>query len=86
MTYSSQNFMPSTVKEGLTSHQAGAVLRLKQLKASIGLSRSTIYAMMDEKSSQYDPNFPRQIKLGKSSVAWRESEVAAWLASRPRSK
>lgn len=86
MTYSSQNFMPSTVKEGLTSNQAGAVLRLDQLKASIGLSRSTIYAMMDEKSSQYDPDFPRQIKLGKSSVAWRESEVAEWLDSRPRSK
>jgi prophage regulatory protein len=63
-----------------------ALLRLKQLKASIGLSRSTIYAMMDEESCQYDPDFPRQIKLGKSSVAWRESEVAEWLASRPRSK
>ena len=84
------NLAVSSLKNYVSSHGGPShcepLLRLKQLKASIGLSRSTIYAMMDEKSSQYDPNFPRQVKLSKSAVAWRESEVAEWLASRPRSK
>ncbi|KQU80111.1 hypothetical protein ASD12_11945 [Mesorhizobium sp. Root102] len=44
-------------------------LRLPQVKAIIGLSRSTIYAMMDAGA------FPRSYKLGKRSVGWRKTEI-----------
>jgi predicted DNA-binding transcriptional regulator AlpA len=35
--------------------------------------------------AQRDRNFPKPIVVGGRSVAWVESEVAAWLAARPRS-
>lgn len=41
-----------------------------------GLSRSTIYAMMDE------GEFPRPVRIGRRAVAWRDSDLKAWLASR----
>jgi prophage regulatory protein len=39
------------------------MLRMKQLIEQTGLSRSTLYEMMDVKSKRYDPTFPRGIKL-----------------------
>jgi prophage regulatory protein len=47
------------------------------MRAVIGLtsfSKATIYRKMD------DGTFPRALKIGKSRVAWRESEIAAWIA------
>lgn len=41
-----------------------------------GLSRSGIYELMA------DRRFPRPVRLGPKSVAWRESEVAAWQRAR----
>ena len=41
-----------------------------------GLSRSTIYALMD------DGEFPRPVRIGRRAVAWRDSDLSTWLASR----
>jgi len=54
------------------------VLRLPDVKARTGLSRSSIYAYMK------DAKFPQHITLGERSVGWYESEVDAWVASRQR--
>lgn len=54
-----------------------SILRRPQVQQVVGLSRSTIYAKVAEGS------FPRPIKLGKRAVGWRESDIDAWLASRP---
>jgi prophage regulatory protein len=51
-------------------------LRLPFVKGITGLSRSTIYSMMEEGT------FPRPIKIGRRAVAWREADIAAWLESR----
>lgn len=59
-----------------------AFLRLKQVIAITGLSRSTIYSMLDENSSSYDPDFPKQVKIGKKSVAWVEHELDQWICKR----
>ncbi|MES1999324.1 MAG: AlpA family phage regulatory protein [Pseudomonadota bacterium] len=56
------------------------LLRRKELEQSLGLSRSAIYARLDPKSPQHDPNFPRPIKLGSLAVAWVESEVQCYIA------
>jgi prophage regulatory protein len=48
-------------------------LRLPQVKALTGRSRSRIYD---------DPNFPKPIKLGIRESAWIESEVHAWMRER----
>lgn len=55
-------------------------LRRREVEAATGLSRSTIYDMMDR------GDFPRPIRIGKRAVAWSETTVEAWLASRPTSK
>lgn len=52
------------------------ILRLPEVKARTGLSRSTIYLKMSEGS------FPEPISLGARSVGWIESEIDAWIAQR----
>lgn len=52
------------------------ILRRPEVEARTGISRSTIYQWMK------DGQFPRPIKLGARLVAWRESDVTAWLEAR----
>jgi prophage regulatory protein len=52
-------------------------LRRPAVEATTGLSRSSIYAMMDA------GDFPRPIRIGRRAVAWPESSILAWLAERP---
>ncbi len=54
------------------------VLRLPDVKARTGLSRSSIYAFIKT------GKFPQHIALGERSVGWYESEVDDWVASRQR--
>ena len=50
------------------------ILRLPDVKARTGLSRSTIYLYMAQK------NFPAQICIGgRRAVGWLESEIDDWL-------
>jgi len=63
---------------------ATAILRLSDVKARTGLSRSTIYAAVRS------GRFPSQIRIGPRAVGWLETEVESWLAmqieaSRPQS-
>ena len=52
---------------------ANAILRLPDVKARTGLSRSTIYLRISEGS------FPKPVSLGGRAVGWIESEVNDWL-------
>lgn len=52
-------------------------LRRPAVQTATGLSRSSLYAMMAT------GDFPRPVRIGKRAVAWRESTIEAWLASRP---
>ena len=52
------------------------ILRLPEVKARTGLSRSTIYLRIAE------GKFPPPINLGERSVGWVESEIDAWIATR----
>ena len=49
------------------------ILRLKQVKAMTGLSRTTIYRFMSINE------FPKQIKLGPKSSGWLIDEVDEWI-------
>ena len=51
------------------------LIRAPEVEHLTGLSRRTIYRKI--KVGQ----FPAVIRLGANSVAWRESEVAAWVAA-----
>ncbi|WP_051243526.1 helix-turn-helix transcriptional regulator [Thalassobaculum salexigens] len=52
------------------------ILRRPDVEALVGLSCSTLYAMMA------DGTFPKPIKLGRRAVGWRASDIEAWVSSR----
>jgi prophage regulatory protein len=63
--------------EVVRKHLLEKYLRRPAVEYATGLSRSTIYALMDT------GDFPRPIRIGKRAVAWPESAIEKWLASRP---
>jgi len=73
--------MTTTTPQGAIAHR---LLRRKQLEQLLGISRSTVYARLDPKSKQYDPDFPTPIKISASSdsVAWIEAEAQSYIAHR----
>ncbi|UWQ07920.1 helix-turn-helix transcriptional regulator [Aliiroseovarius crassostreae] len=50
------------------------LLRRPEVEALTGLSRTSIYRMMDE------GEFPRPVRVGKRAVAWREADLTEWLS------
>ena len=53
------------------------LLTIPEVVAEVGLSRATIYRRVAS------GDFPRPIQLSPRRVAWRESWIEAWKASRP---
>jgi prophage regulatory protein len=62
--------MPSTDSPQLR------LLRLKEVIAKTGISRSSIYAAVQA------GDFPRPVKIGARSSAWLESEINIWIRDR----
>ena len=54
------------------------MLRAPEVMARTGLSRVTIWRRVKA------GNFPAPRILGENSIGWPESEIATWIASRPR--
>lgn len=52
------------------------LLRLSQVKAITGLSRSSLYQMMNQGS------FPRSINIGSRAIAWTDASIQEWIDSR----
>ena len=48
-------------------------LRLPQVKATTGLSKSTIYPPLSEGT------FPKQVPIGPRLVVWVESDIQNWI-------
>ena len=55
------------------SDMATTILRLPDVKARTGLSRSTIYLRVSE------GKFPSPVALGGRAVGWVEAELDAWI-------
>ena len=53
--------------------QQNKLLRLPEVKATTGLSKSTIYSRIAEGT------FPKQISLGPRLVVWVESDIQNWI-------
>ncbi|GAB5447992.1 helix-turn-helix transcriptional regulator [Gymnodinialimonas sp.] len=52
------------------------LLRRREVEGLIGLKRSKLYQMIREGL------FPAPVKLTERAVAWRASDVSAWINSR----
>jgi len=53
-------------------------IRLPEVKAVTGLSKTSLYALIKEKS------FPAPVRLGPRAVAWVKSEIRQWAVERVR--
>ncbi|CAN7695913.1 helix-turn-helix transcriptional regulator [Paraburkholderia sp. 22099] len=59
--------------------RAGAnarLIRLREVRTRVGLGASTVYRYLAT------GKFPRPVEIGGGRVAWLESEIDAWIASR----
>ena len=54
------------------------LLPRKEVQKRCGLARSTIYRKMRQGT------FPVPLQVGTRAVRWPESEITAWMQSRPR--
>ncbi len=52
------------------------ILRLPEVKARTGLSRSAVYAQIAEGT------FPKACLIGKRSVGWNSLEIQSWIEAR----
>lgn len=52
------------------------LIRLKEVMAITGLSRSSIYRYIDE------GRFPEAVSIGSRTVAWVDREILRWVESR----
>ena len=55
------------------------LLRCTTVTKRTSLAKSTIYYLIQ------NADFPKPVKLGLRTVAWREDEINAWIDSRERS-
>jgi prophage regulatory protein len=60
-----------------TSKTYDRLIRLHEVKLRTGLGRSSIYRKMA------DGSFPKPVNIGERAVAWRETDIEHWIATRP---
>ena len=57
----------------MPDNRPSRILRLKGVLERTGLSRSTLYRKMQDRT------FPRALRISARCTGWRESDVEAWL-------
>lgn len=58
------------------------MINIKMVTELTGLSRSTVYEMMNPSSKYFDPSFPKKVPLSINRVAWVAKEISDWIDSR----
>ena len=58
------------------------ILRVKEVCALLKLSKSSLYAKLQQGNRYHDPSFPKPIKLGAAAVGWTEQSIMTWLEGR----
>ena len=66
----------------MTSIAITKIISIKDVTELTGLSRSTIYEMLNPKSKYYDASFPGKVSLTINRVGWVASEINQWIESR----
>lgn len=66
--------------------QMNQLINLKQVVSLTGISRSSIYEMMDEFSPYYDPTFPKKVKITQNRIAWSAWEINQWIEGKLASR
>jgi len=58
------------------------IINIKTVTELTGLSRSTIYEIINAKSQYYDATFPKKVNLTTCRVGWVASEINDWIEAR----
>ena len=58
------------------------MINIKTVTELTGLSRSTIYELMDPNSKYHDPAFPKKENLTTNRVGWIASDINDWIESK----
>ncbi|UZW56936.1 AlpA family transcriptional regulator [Sphingobium sp. JS3065] len=66
--------MSSSARHGSAS-AADRIIRLPEVLSRTGLKQSTVYRKIA------DGSFPKQIKLSRNCVGWRESQINDWISA-----
>jgi prophage regulatory protein len=67
--------MGSGTTPGLTVSAPGRLMRGREVFSIVALSRTTVWRRVRAAT------FPAPVSLGTTRIAWRESDIAAWLAA-----
>lgn len=65
-----------------TTFVMNKIINIKQVIEFTGLSRATIYSLLDPKSDYYDSTFPKQVRLTTNRVGWSAFEINVWIESK----
>lgn len=71
--------------EAMTLLVCACFLRLLEVQRRTGLSRSTIYNLINPKSKYYDLTFPKRINLTGvkgGAIGFLESDIEVWISKR----
>lgn len=72
----SVQLQPTEPPTGCAPRGDKRLIRMQEVCQRIGMSRSSLYKMINRQT------FPSPKRLGEKSVAWLDSDVTAWIASR----
>ena len=53
------------------------LLSRRRVEVVTGISRSSIYRLKER------GDFPQPVRVGRTAVRWKESDIADWMESRP---
>ncbi|WP_288499734.1 AlpA family phage regulatory protein [uncultured Acinetobacter sp.] len=62
------------------------IINIHQVVLFVGISRSTIYEMMDENSPYYDPTFPKKVTISQKRIGWSALEINQWIEAKLASR
>ncbi len=54
------------------------LLSRRRVEEVTGISRSSIYRLKER------GEFPQPVRVGRTAVRWKESDIAEWIESRPK--
>ncbi|MCH7388242.1 AlpA family phage regulatory protein [Acinetobacter modestus] len=66
--------------------QMNQIINIHQVVLFVGISRSTIYEMMDENSPYYDPTFPKKVTILQKRIVWSAWEINQWIETKLASR
>jgi prophage regulatory protein len=55
---------------------------MREVIKKLGISRSSLYEKLSVRSPRYDKDFPRPIKLGKSTIGFDQGAIQRWIQTR----